>query len=225
MVSKAGRLFPEDCAPELLGGERIFVSRGGVKLEHALREFDIQLPGQTVLDVGASTGGFTDCLLQQGAQKVYAVDVGYGQLNWKLQTDPRVVVLDRKNIRYLDLEAIGRPVDLAVIDVSFISLKLVIPPVIRLVKPGGGLVALVKPQFEVGRTEVEHKGIIKDPQKHLTVLLGLRDFVQEQGWVVRGLAVSPITGQKGNREFFIHCVSARHGESVGEEAVRKLVLD
>lgn len=224
-MSKAGRLFPADCAPELLGGERVFVGRGGVKLEHALREFDIQPQGETVLDVGASTGGFTDCLLQRGAQKVYAVDVGYGQLDWKLQTDPRVVVLDRQNIRYLDLQAIGQPVDLAVIDVSFISLKLVIPPVIRLLKPDGGLAALVKPQFEVGRAEVEHKGIIKDPQKHLAVLLGLRDFVQEQGWVVRGLTASPITGQKGNREFFIHCVGARPGESVGDEAIRKLVSD
>ena len=175
--------------------------------------------------MGASTGGFTDCLLQNGAEKVYAVDVGYGQLDWKLRSDPRVISLDRKNARTLSKEDIGEILDLAVIDVSFISLKLVIPPLLKILRPEGQLVALVKPQFEVGKDEVENRGIIKDPAKHIRVLLELNRFVEEKGWPVIAVTESPITGQKGNREFLIHCVDSRYGKPVEEETIRQIVLN
>ena len=175
--------------------------------------------------MGASTGGFTDCLLQNGAEKVYAVDVGYGQLDWKLRNDPRVICRDRKNARTLSKEDIGEILDLAVIDVSFISLKLVIPPLLKILKPEGQLVALVKPQFEVGKDEVENRGIIKDPAKHIRVLLELNRFVEEKGWSVIAVTESPITGQKGNREFLIHCVDSRYGKPVEEETLRQIVLN
>lgn len=223
VVNQAGRQFPEDTSPQLLTDPNPYVSRGGLKLDHALRTFNLIPKGKTAVDIGASTGGFTDCLLQHGTEKVYAVDVGYGQLDWKLQNDPRVTILDRQNIRYLELAKIGSPVDLAVIDVSFISLKLVIPPVTNLLKSEGDLVALVKPQFEVGKEEVENKGIIRDPQKHLNVLLRLHGFVQGRGWAIQNLTTSPITGQKGNKEFFIHCTKQR-GKNISEEAIRELVL-
>ena len=177
------------------------------------------------MDVGASTGGFTDCLLQNGAEKVYAVDVGYGQLDWKLRNDPRVICRDRKNARTLSKEDIGEMLDLAVIDVSFISLKLVIPPLLKILKPEGQLVALVKPQFEVGKDEVENRGIIKDPAKHIRVLLELNRFVEENGWAVTAVTESPITGQKGNREFLIHCVDNRYGKPIEEESLRQIVLN
>ncbi len=174
--------------------------------------------------MGASTGGFTDCLLQNGAEKVYAVDVGYGQLDWKLRSDPRVICLDRKNARTLSKEDIGEMLDLAVVDVSFISLQLVIPPLLEILKPEGELIALVKPQFEVGKEEVENRGIIKDPAKHIRVLLDLNRFIEEKGWAVIAVVESPITGQKGNREFFVHCVDGRCGKPVAEEALRQIVL-
>lgn len=177
------------------------------------------------MDVGASTGGFTDCLLQNGAEKVYAVDVGYGQLDWKLRNDPRVICRERKNARTLSKEDIGEMLDLAVIDVSFISLKLIIPPLLKILKSEGELVALVKPQFEVGKDEVENRGVIKDPSKHIRVLLDLNRFIEEKGWAVTGVTESPITGQKGNREFLIHCVDSRYGRPVEEEALRQVVED
>ncbi len=180
--------------------------------------------GKTAVDVGASTGGFTDCLLQNGAEKVYAVDVGYGQLDWKLRNDSRVICLDRKNARTLCKEDIGEMLDLAVIDVSFISLQIVIPPLLEMLKPEGELVALVKPQFEVGKEEVENRGIIKDPAKHIRVLLDLNRFIEEKGWAVTAVTESPITGQKGNREFLVHCVHGFYGKPVAEEAIRQLVL-
>jgi 23S rRNA (cytidine1920-2'-O)/16S rRNA (cytidine1409-2'-O)-methyltransferase len=193
-----------------------------LKLEHALKQFHVLPSGKLVVDVGASTGGFTDCLLQNGAGKVYAVDVGYGQLDWKLRNDPRVICLDRKNARTLSKEGIGEMLDLAVIDVSFISLKLVIPPLLEILKPEGELIALVKPQFEVGKEEVENRGIIKDPSKHIRVLLGLNQFIAEKGWSVTAVTESPITGQKGNREFLIYCIHG--GKPVEEEAIRQIVL-
>ena len=177
------------------------------------------------MDVGASTGGFTDCLLQNGAEKVYAVDVGYGQLDWKLRNDPRVICRDRKNARTLSKEDIGETLDLAVIDVSFISLQLVIPPLLKILKPEGQLVALVKPQFEVGKNDMEHRGIIKDPAKHISVLLELNRFIEEKEWSVINATESPITGQKGNREFLIHCVDNRYGKPVEEDTLRKIVLN
>ena len=216
-------MIAEDSAVTVLEDLYPYVSRGGVKLAHALKTFAITPKGKTAADIGASTGGFTDCLLQNGVQKVFAVDVGYGQLDWKLRKDSRVVCLERKNVRHMTLEDLGESMDLAVIDVSFISLKLVIPPVIKTLKSHGDLIALVKPQFEVGKEEVENRGVIKDPLKHLGVLLALKVFVQEQGWVMRALTVSPIFGQKGNKEFLIHCVARERGESIGDEEIKNQV--
>ncbi|GJL78734.1 MAG: TlyA family rRNA (cytidine-2'-O)-methyltransferase [Nitrospinaceae bacterium] len=224
VADKPGRMVLEGHPVSILEDLHPYVSRGGVKLEGALKEFQINPKEKTAADIGASTGGFTDCLLKNAAKKVFAVDVGYGQLDWKLRKDPRVVCLERKNVRYLAPNEFGESVDLAVIDVSFISLKLIIPPVLKVLKPDGDLLALVKPQFEVGKDEVENKGIIKDPVKHLTVLHTLKTFIQDQGWVMRSLTVSPILGQKGNREFFIHCVTRERGETVGEDEIQKRVL-
>ena len=200
-----------------------YASRGGIKLEHALKEFNISLAGKVAVDIGASTGGFTDCLLQNGINKVFSVDVGYGQLDWKLQSDTRVVPLDRKNARDLRPDDIEGPVDLVVIDVSFISLKLLIPAAISVLKPEGNLVALVKPQFEVGKTEVENKGIIKDPQKHLNVLIELRSFMEKRGWPLINITASPITGQKGNREFLIHCLAKGSFPIINEDYIRNKI--
>lgn len=224
VADKPGRMVLEDCPVTILEDLHPYVSRGGLKLEHALKVFGVSPQGKTTADIGASTGGFTDCLLQQGAKKVFAVDVGYGQLDWKLRQDTRVVILERKNVRTLTVADFGETVDLAVIDVSFISLKKVIPPVLQTLHPAGDLIALVKPQFEVGKDEVEHKGIIKDPAKHLKVLLAIHTFIKEQYWVMRSVTVSPIFGQKGNKEFLIHCVASDWGESVGEDEIQKIVL-
>ena len=160
VADKPGRIYDEKCSVRVITDIHPYVSRGGIKLEHALKEFNIPPSGKVAVDIGASTGGFTDCLLQRGINKVFAVDVGYGQLDWKLQSDDRVTSLDRKNARELVFKDIQELVDLVVIDVSFISLKLIIPSAINVLKPGGDLVALVKPQFEVGKNEVENKGII-----------------------------------------------------------------
>ncbi|MBI4383255.1 MAG: TlyA family RNA methyltransferase [Nitrospinae bacterium] len=224
-ADKPGRMVREDCALETLEDAIPYVSRGGLKLERALDAFGVSPAGKTAADIGSSTGGFTDCLLQRGASRVYAVDVGYGQLDWKLQTDPRVTVVDRKNARHLTLEDLGEAVDLAVIDVSFISLKLVIPPALKLLKPGGELIALLKPQFEVGKGEVEKKGIVKTPEKHLRVALALRDFMEEVGWVLCGCVASPIEGRKGNREFLLHCLPRERGTSLDDETIRTAVLE
>jgi 23S rRNA (cytidine1920-2'-O)/16S rRNA (cytidine1409-2'-O)-methyltransferase len=175
------------------------------------------------LDIGASTGGFTDCLLQNGVKKIYAVDVGYGQLDWKLRNDPRVICMDRINARNLKREDLYDDPQLVVVDVSFISLKLILPPLFKILKQQNELVALVKPQFEVGKDEVENKGIIKDPHKRTNVLLRLNSFISEQCWVLYHLTESPIQGQKGNREYLIHCVPT--GNSLNEEDIRKVVGD
>jgi len=224
LADKPGRLVPVDCLPVIIGAPQPFASRGGLKLDHALKQFRVLLSGKIAIDVGASTGGFTDCLLQNGAEKVYAVDVGYGQLDWKLRSDPRVICLDRKNARTLSKEDIGEMLDLAVVDVSFISLKLVIPPLLEILKPEGELITLVKPQFEVGKEEVENRGIIKDPAKHIRVLLDLHRFIEEKGWAVKAVTESPITGQKGNREFLAHCVHSQFANPIEEETIRQLVL-
>ncbi|CAI2716915.1 TlyA family RNA methyltransferase [Nitrospina watsonii] len=223
VLDKPGRMLAED-APLAVEDPNPFVSRGGVKLAHALTTFGVSATGKTAADIGASTGGFTDCLLQNGAKKVYAFDVGYGQLDWKLQSDDRVVLCDRFNARHLKLEDVdGEAVGLAVIDVSFISLKLILPAVFAVMKEEGDLVALVKPQFEVGKDEVEHKGIIRDPAKHEKVLTDLTAFVVAQGWVACGLTASPITGQKGNREYLLHCVAAGRGEAIEPAHITKEV--
>jgi 23S rRNA (cytidine1920-2'-O)/16S rRNA (cytidine1409-2'-O)-methyltransferase len=224
VADKPGRMVSEDSLVTILEDLHPYVSRGGLKLEHALKFFGVSPEGKTATDIGASTGGFADCLLQQGAKKVFAVDVGYGQLDWKLRQDARVVILERKNVRTLTVADFGETVDLAVIDVSFISLKKVISPVLQTLSHTGDLIALVKPQFEVGKDEVENKGIIKDPAKHLKVLLVIHSFIKELNWVVRSVTASPIFGQKGNKEFLIHCVSKDRGESVSEDEIHKIAL-
>jgi len=186
-----------------------YVSRGGLKLAFALDHFGIEIRGKVVLDVGASTGGFTDCLIKRGAKKVYALDVGYGQLDWRLRKDPRVVPIERQNIRYFSKEQLPQPVDLITVDVSFISLKKVLPHLIPLVIEGGEILCLIKPQFEVGKEEVEKKGIIKTPEKHKKVVEEISIFAQNIGLVSKGIIPSPILGVKGNKEFFIYLVKPK----------------
>jgi 23S rRNA (cytidine1920-2'-O)/16S rRNA (cytidine1409-2'-O)-methyltransferase len=181
-----------------------YVSRGGVKLERALDFFHIDPRGKIAMDVGASTGGFTDCLLQRGAQRIYAVDVGYGQLAWRLQQDPRVVNLHRRNIRYLRREEIGEEVDLAVVDTSFISLALVIPPTLSFLRQGGGIVTLIKPQFEVGKGEVGKGGVVRDSEQHRRVVEKIIRFAEGLGLIPHGVMESPLQGPKGNKEFFLY---------------------
>lgn len=205
-VDKAGALIAEGAPVRLRGEDHPYVSRGGVKLKGALEAFGIRVSGLTALDVGASTGGFTDCLLQEGARRVYAVDVGYGQIAWKLRNDPRVVLFERSNIRHFQGVGVEEPVDIATIDTSFISLRHVVPPTLRFVREGGTLLALVKPQFEVGKGEVGRKGVVRDPALHLRVMGELAAFFAEQGLTVKGTCESPITGPEGNREFFIWAV-------------------
>ena len=204
VVDKAGHQFPVDSRINVKGPEHPFVSRGGVKLQAALDHFKIQVRGAVCMDVGASTGGFTDCLLQAGANRVYAVDVGYGQFDWRLRNDKRVILMERTNIRHLAPGSIVEPIDLAVIDTSFISLRLVIPAVIQHMKKRGRIVALIKPQFEVGRSKVGKGGVVKDPSLHEEVVTGLKNFVrQSTNFDWRGVIASPIHGAKGNREFLV----------------------
>ncbi len=192
--------------PIVSTGTTKYVSRGGIKLEAALDFFLISPEGKSVVDVGASTGGFTDCMLQRGAQRVYCVDVGYGQLAWKIRQDSRVVVLDRINARYIDPCILDHPADIAVIDVSFISLQMILPSVIRLIKPRGEILALVKPQFEVGRGDVGKGGIVRDAEKRMKALTSITEFMEKIGLCVKGSMQSPITGQKGNIEYFIYAL-------------------
>jgi 23S rRNA (cytidine1920-2'-O)/16S rRNA (cytidine1409-2'-O)-methyltransferase len=208
-VDKAGALIAEGAAIRIRGEDHPYVSRGGVKLKAALDTFGIRVEGLSALDVGASTGGFTDCLLQDGARRVYAVDVGYGQIAWKLRNDPKVILFERTNIRHFQGVGVEEPVDIAVIDTSFISLKLVIPSVLQFVREGGTILALVKPQFEVGKGEVGKKGVVRDPAVHLRVVGELAAFFAEQGLSVRGTCESPLTGPEGNKEFFIWAVKER----------------
>ena len=200
VVDKPGAKVEEDAAIAVKAVPK-YVSRGGLKLEKALDEFGIDVAGMVVVDVGSSTGGFTDCVLQRGARRVYAVDVGYGQLDWRLRSDPRVVVMERTNVRYLG--SLPEPADLAVMDLSFISLRLVIPAVARLLRPGGRMVALVKPQFEAGREQVGKGGVVRDPGVHRSVLLGLVEWGDREGFGVRMVTVSPIKGPAGNVEFLV----------------------
>ncbi|HPA14623.1 MAG TPA: TlyA family RNA methyltransferase [Desulfobacterales bacterium] len=180
-----------------------FVSRGGLKLEAALKELEADIEGFICLDVGASTGGFTDCLLQHGARRVFAVDVGYGQLAWKLRQDRRVVILERTNIRHIPLVAITEPVDLITIDVSFISLKKVVPSLLQFIKKNTMILALIKPQFEVGKGKVGKGGVVRDPAQHAEVISDLCAFFSEVGLLCEKIMPSPILGPKGNKEFFI----------------------
>jgi len=189
-----------------------FVSRGGIKLEVALTVFGININDLICLDVGASTGGFTDCLLKHGARKVFAVDVGYGQLAWKLRQDQRVVPIERTNIRYMPSEMITSFVDLVTIDVSFISLKIVVPSVLKFMKKDGAIIALIKPQFEVGKGRVGKGGVVKEAFLHTEVIKSLSDFFSEAGLSIQGVVDSPILGPKGNKEFFIYMVIIQEPE-------------
>jgi 23S rRNA (cytidine1920-2'-O)/16S rRNA (cytidine1409-2'-O)-methyltransferase len=187
---------------------RKYVSRGALKLESALDYFHVDVGGKTALDIGASTGGFTDCMLQRGAEKVYAVDVGYGQLDWKLRNDPRVIVLEKTNARFLTRDLVHELVDICVIDVSFISLALILPKALALLKPDAVLVALIKPQFELQRSEVGKGGIVRDPRLHQKAQDKIVAFVAELGHVVGGIAPSALKGADGNQEFFV-CIRKR----------------
>jgi 23S rRNA (cytidine1920-2'-O)/16S rRNA (cytidine1409-2'-O)-methyltransferase len=204
--NKSGVLVPEDAEIRILGERLAYVSRGGLKLESALKEFEVSVAGKTALDVGASTGGFTDCLLQHGCEKVYAVDVGYGQMAWKLRQDPRVVVIERTNIRAMDRSLIPGYVDIVVIDASFISLEKVIPSIMKFLGPGAELIALIKPQFEVGRAQVGKGGIVRDEGARVAAVTTIVDFIRNIGLDVKGVIPSPIQGQDGNVEFLIHAV-------------------
>lgn len=202
-IDKAGALVPPDAEIRIKGEDNPFVSRGGLKLRGALREFGIAVQGLVALDVGASTGGFTDCLLQEGAARVYAVDVGYGQLAWKLRGDPRVVNIERTNIRTFAGAGLKDRIDIVTVDASFISLKLVLPAVMRLLTGEALLLALIKPQFEVGRENVEKHGVVRDPVLHRKVVEEIAAWCREQGLSVLGTCESPLRGPAGNREFFL----------------------
>ena len=203
-ADKAGTSFEETVEIEVRGAVCPYVSRGGLKLEKALRDFGVDVNGFVCSDSGASTGGFTDCLLQQGAKKVFAIDVGYGQLDWKIRSDERVVVMERTNIRYVTPEDLGEPLDLSVIDVSFIGLEIVLPTIKTLLKPTGQVLCLIKPQFEAGKENVGKKGVVRDPKIHQMVLDNFVSLVHGLGFKILGLTFSPVKGPEGNIEFLGH---------------------
>jgi 23S rRNA (cytidine1920-2'-O)/16S rRNA (cytidine1409-2'-O)-methyltransferase len=202
-LAKAGEMVAEDAALEVRGKDHPWVSRGGIKLDHGLTHFGFDVTGAVALDVGSSTGGFTDVLLSRGAAKVYAVDVGTNQLAWKLRQDPRVVVHEQTNARSLDSNIIPEPVDIIVCDASFIGLAKVLEAPLRLARPSAKLVALIKPQFEAGREEVGKGGVVRDPDVHARVCAAARAWVESEGWEVIGIPPSPITGPEGNVEFLL----------------------
>ena len=201
---KPGTPVAEDAAVEVRGHALRYVSRGGLKLEKAMAAFPITLEGKICADIGASTGGFTDCMLQNGATKVFSVDVGYGQLAWKLRTDERVVNMERTNFRYLTIDDIGTKLDFASVDVSFISLKIILPVLFELLNDGGEAVCLIKPQFEAGRDKVGKKGVVRDKETHAEVIKTITDFAFDTGFSVVGLDFSPIKGPEGNIEYLMY---------------------
>jgi 23S rRNA (cytidine1920-2'-O)/16S rRNA (cytidine1409-2'-O)-methyltransferase len=202
-VEKAGQALAIDALLEVKGKDHPWVSRGGLKLDHALAEFGWDIAGLTAIDVGSSTGGFTDVMLSRGVAKVYAVDVGHGQLAWKLRANPRVVVLERTNARHLTRDQIPDPIDLVVCDASFIALSKVLPAALDLARPNARLAALIKPQFEAGRSEVGKGGVVRDPQVHQRVCNEVVDWLGTIGWPVQGVTTSPIRGPEGNIEFLV----------------------
>jgi 23S rRNA (cytidine1920-2'-O)/16S rRNA (cytidine1409-2'-O)-methyltransferase len=204
LADKAGLMVSLEAEIRLKGEPLPYVSRGGLKLAEGLDLFGIMVDGLSAIDVGASTGGFTDCLLQRGARLVYAVDVGYGQLAWKLREDPRVVSMEKTNIRHLEPGTLPELPDMAVIDASFISLDKVLPPTLRLIKDGGTILALIKPQFEVGKGQVGKGGVVRDEKKHVEVVATITALAESLGLLVLGVCDSPILGPKGNKEFLIH---------------------
>ena len=202
-VDKAGEMIKEDAKVEVRGHDIGYVSRGGLKLEKAMKCFPLTPNGKVCMDIGASTGGFTDCMLQNGAVKVYAVDVGYGQLAWKLRTDERVVNMERQNIRYLEPENLAEPIEFFSVDVSFISLKLVFPTAQKITTPDAMGVCLVKPQFEAGKEKVGKNGVVRDPATHREVLHNAMRYAADNGFAVRGLDFSPVKGPEGNIEYLM----------------------
>lgn len=208
---KAGSMFKETVQIEVRGNLLPYVSRGGLKLEKAMKNFDISLQDKVCMDVGASTGGFTDCMLQNQAAKVYSVDVGYGQLDWKLRNDPRVVCMEKTNIRYVTPEDLEEKADFSSIDVSFISLTKVLPPVYELLKDQGQVVCLIKPQFEAGREKVGKKGVVRDPAVHREVIEKVTAFASETGFALLNLEYSPIKGPEGNIEYLLHLQKKQEG--------------
>ena len=221
---KPGSFFPEDVKLSLKGKQLRYVSRGGLKLEKALDVFQICLKGKVCFDAGASTGGFTDCMLQNGAAKVYAADVGYGQLDWKLRNDDRVVCMEKFNVRYLTPSDIGETCSFASIDVSFISLTLIIPGVASVLSDDGEIVSLIKPQFEAGREKVGKKGVVKEKKTHAEVIEKVVRFVLEQGLVPSGLDFSPVKGPEGNIEYLLHIVKKQTLDR-NPEAVYDIIND
>ena len=203
-ADKPGVSYEENVDIEVRSAACPYVSRGGLKLEKALHDFGVNPEGFVCSDSGASTGGFTDCLLQQGAKKVFAIDVGYGQLDWKIRSEPRVVVMERTNVRYVTPEQLGEPLDLSVVDVSFISLKIVLPVIKTFLKPTGQVLCLIKPQFEAGKEKVGKKGVVRDPAIHKEVLDHFVDLANELEFKILGLTFSPVKGPEGNIEFLGH---------------------
>lgn len=220
---KAGEQVLRTAKPEIRGETLKYVSRGGLKLEKAMKEFPIDLNGSVAMDIGASTGGFTDCMLQNGAAKVFAVDVGYGQFAWKLRSDSRVVNMERTNIRYVTPEDIGEELDFASIDVSFISLSLVLPVAYNLLKDGGGVVALIKPQFEAGKGQVGKKGVVRDAAIHKEVITKVVNISKELGFGVQGLSFSPVKGPEGNIEYLIYLIKNGDNMEIGEDLIEETV--
>jgi len=214
-VDKPGFYVSPDDTIELKGTDIAYVSRGGLKLEAALHKLQLDVTGAICIDVGASTGGFTDCLLQHGAERVYAVDVGYGQLAWKIRQDPRVIVIERTNIRHMAPDTIPAPVDLVTIDVAFISLKIVVPVILKFLKPDASILALIKPQFEVGKNQVGKGGVVRAPELHQQVIQELSDFFETIRLTPRSIYPSPLLGPKGNREFFIFLKQNRFPDQPG----------
>lgn len=221
-IDKPGTQVPEDAAIRILGDKLPYVSRGGLKLEKALKIFPISVEGKVVADIGASTGGFTDCALQNGAAKVYAIDVGYGQLAWKLRSDERVVNMERTNVRYLEKEHLAEMVDAATIDVAFISLDKVLPAVHKILKPEGFVIALIKPQFEAGKENVGKKGVVRDPKVHEAVINNVIAFAKNEGFGIAGLEFSPIKGPEGNIEYLLY-LTLQADDAVDAAHVSELV--
>lgn len=222
---KAGSAFAEEVQIEVRGHALPYVSRGGLKLEKALANFDVTVSGKICTDVGASTGGFTDCMLKNGALKVYAIDVGRGQLDWKLRQDERVVCMEKTNIRYVTPEDIGEPVDFSSIDVSFISLSKVLPPVCRYLKAQGEVVALIKPQFEAGREKVGKKGVVREKSTHIEVIEAVTGYALSAGFSVMNLDFSPIKGPEGNIEYLVHLKKCEDEGRISEEIDIREIVD
>ena len=221
-IDKPGTQVKPEVTIRLLGNQLRYVSRGGLKLEKALQIFPISVEGKVVADVGASTGGFTDCALQNGAAKVYALDVGYGQLAWKLRSDERVINMERTNVRYLEAKDLPEQVDAVTIDVAFISLDKILPAVHKILKPTGFVVALIKPQFEAGKENVGKKGVVREASVHMEVIRNVIAFAKEEGFGIAGLDFSPIKGPEGNIEYLLH-LTLGDDDAISDQYIVELV--